>query len=105
MVLEDHAEPARRIWCIYEVIRTNEFSKELHIIVDGGNLLNAIIEMIKEISDDLRSVSAFTVGSSVQFNKDKILYQILDKGWKLFYPTFEFLWNVVLSLMLSLKCM
>jgi len=89
MVLDSRAVPMRRIWCLYEVSRAKEFGKELHLIVDDRDLSKASIKTLKGISDSLRSIRAFTAGSTVQSDRDNILYRILDKGRKLAYPTIE----------------
>jgi len=78
MVLDAHAEPMQRIWCLYEVSRAKKFNKELRLIVDEGGLEKATIETLEDISASLRKVRAFNANSSSQSDKDKILYRILN---------------------------
>ena len=64
MVIDGSAEPISRIWCLYEVSQVKHYDKPLQLIVDEGDLLNASVDTLNEISESLLKVWASEVKSS-----------------------------------------
>jgi len=80
MILDGFAEPMNRIWCLYEIARAKDLNKSFQLITDEGDLGNASIKTMEDISKSLINLRASKAKASNQSDKDAIHYRIIDPG-------------------------
>ena len=90
MILDGAAEPMRRIWYLYNISRAEYFYTNFQLITDDGELGNASVKLMDEISERLIELQAFKADTSNNDDKYTIHYRILNPGHKKSHPSFEF---------------
>lgn len=78
MVVDRFAEPMNRIWCLYEISRAEELTKQCRSTVDGRELSNATKGTLDTITAALVKVRASKSDATSQEDRMKVLFHILD---------------------------
>eukprot|EP00927_Polykrikos_kofoidii_P034872 TRINITY_DN29491_c0_g1_i1.p1 TRINITY_DN29491_c0_g1~~TRINITY_DN29491_c0_g1_i1.p1 ORF type:complete len:701 (+),score=46.41 TRINITY_DN29491_c0_g1_i1:22-2103(+) len=90
MVMDSNAEPLKRIWCLYEVVRAQELRKKLTLVDDAGARGDARKSSLLDIKTILlmrkiHTLSAYDADASVMDDKLSIWFKILDSSQKAFH--------------------
>ncbi|CAE7458648.1 ANK1 [Symbiodinium pilosum] len=91
MVLDERAEPFRRIWCLYEVQRAWELDKDLRLITDCAEGVRMDEQEVSgqfalTVAEELQSISAFDARSSALRDKINIWHKIMNGSVKAAFP-------------------
>ena len=93
MVLDEHINPFKRIWCLFEVSRLKELNQPFELICDLGSLSRpesleaslkanpaAVERILKATCEALWTVSAINAKASVKKDKVNIWQEIANPG-------------------------
>lgn len=97
MILDHDVQALRRIWCLYEVHRAQALGQPFMMATENQVLGTSSastfetwkLEEIKNVLSLIEQTSAFAAASTIEDDRLDILYSILDKSRKPFFPTFE----------------
>ena len=91
MVLDEAANPFRRIWCLFELSRLKDLGRPLELISSMGSLSQAetfgrhaaASDMLQATGEALWKISAAEAQSSVETDKHQIWAGIMNEKWRL----------------------